>query len=228
MAHDLSVETRSVCVSATTLDRGQILQRLREFSAHWSDRIAGWRSDGVTGTESSFAQSFWSDLLACFDINAARIDLFERDAVRASTGNRGSIDVFQSGVFLGEAKSLGFDLDKAQSQALDYLAGGSVGKHEFPKYVVVTDFARIRIDELGEEASHVEFTIDQVPDHLDAMLFLAGHETVTRREEQHASIHAAELMAQLYEAMVGDEADQAVGDDLALEADADEDESVQR
>ena len=215
-------------MSATTLDRGQILQRLREFSAHWSDRIAGWRSDGVTGTESSFAQSFWSDLLACFDINAARIDLFERDAVRASTGNRGSIDVFQSGVFLGEAKSLGFDLDKAQSQALDYLAGGSVGKHEFPKYVVVTDFARIRIDELGEEASHVEFTIDQVPDHLDAMLFLAGHETVTRREEQHASIHAAELMAQLYEAMVGDEADQAVGDDLALEADADEDESVQR
>src|SRR5699024_3576465 len=117
---------------------------------------------------------------------------------------------------------------KAQPQASTSAAGGSVTKTEFPKYVVVTDFARIRIDELGEEASHVVFTIDQVPDHLDAMLFLAGHETVTRREEQHASIHAAELMAQLYEAMVGDEADQAVGDDLALEADADEDESVQR
>ena len=36
-------------------------------------------------------------------------------------------------------------------------------------------------------------------------------------------------MAQLYEAMVGDDADQAVGDDLALAEDAaDEDESVQR
>ena len=216
-------------MSATTLDRGQILQQLREFSTHWSERIAEWRKEKVTGTESSFAQSFWSDLLACFDINAARIDLFEREAIRATTGNKGSIDVFQSGVFIGEAKSLGVDLDKAQAQAQDYLAGGSVGQHEFPKYVVVTDFERIRIDQLGEDGSHVEFTIDQAPEHLDAMLFLAGHETVTRREEQDASIHAAQLMAQLYEAMVGDDADQAVGDDLALAEDAaDEDESVQR
>lgn len=216
-------------MSATTLDRGQILQQLQNFSTHWSERIAGWRTDKVTGTESSFAQSFWSDLLACFDINAARIDLFEREAIRASTGNKGSIDVFQSGVFIGEAKSLGVDLDKAQAQAQDYLAGGSVGPHEFPKYVVVTDFERIRIDQLGEDESHIEFTIDQVPAHLDAMLFLAGHETVTRREEQDASIHAAQLMAQLYEAMVGDEADQDVGADLALAEDADdEDESVQR
>ncbi|MDI6872445.1 MAG: hypothetical protein QME79_14060 [Bacillota bacterium] len=216
-------------MSATTLDRGQILQRLRDFSAHWSERIEQWRSDKVTGTESSFAQSFWSDLLACFDINAARIDLFEREARRASTGSRGSIDVFQSGVFIGEAKSLGFDLDKAQDQALDYLAGGSVGPHEFPKYVVVTDFARIRIDQLGDGASPVEFPVEQAPEHLDAMLFLAGHETVTRREEQDASIHAAQLMAQLYEAMVGDEADQDVVVDLVLTEDpGDKDESVQR
>ena len=216
-------------MSATTLDRGQILHQLRDFSTHWSERIAGWREDKVTGTESSFAQSFWSDLLACFDINAARIDLFEREAIRATTGNKGSIDVFQSGVFIGEAKSLGVDLDKAQAQAQDYLAGGSVGRHEFPKYVIVTDFERIRIDQLGEDGSHVEFTIDQAPEHLDAMLFLAGHETVTRREEQDASIHAAQLMAQLYEAMVGDEADQDVDVDLALAEDVDdEDEAVQR
>lgn len=216
-------------MSATTLDRGQILHHLRDFSTHWSERIAGWREDKVTGTESSFAQSFWSDLLACFDINAARIDLFEREAIRATTGNKGSIDVFQSGVFIGEAKSLGADLDKAQAQAQDYLAGGSVGRHEFPKYVIVTDFERIRIDQLGEDGSYVEFTIDQAPEHLDAMLFLAGHETVTRREEQDASIHAAQLMAQLYEAMVGDEADQDVDVDLALAEDVDdEDEAVQR
>src|SRR5699024_8960961 len=219
-----------VRVSATTLDRGQTLQRLREFSAHWSERIAGWRQEKVTGTESSYAQSFWSDLLACFEINAARIDLFEREAVRASTGNLGSIDVFQSGVFIGEAKSLGVDLDKAQAQAEDYLSGGSIGEHEFPRYVVVTDFARIRIDRLGG-GDPVEFPVEQAPDHLDAMLFLAGYETVTRREEEDASIHAAQLMAQLYEAMVGEEADQAVGDDLALDEDTDEndeDESVQR
>lgn len=34
-------------MSATTLDRGQILQQLRGFSAHWSERIAEWREEKV-------------------------------------------------------------------------------------------------------------------------------------------------------------------------------------
>lgn len=123
--------------------------------------------------------------------------------MRATTGRGGYIDVFQSGVFIGEAKSVGADLVKAHDQALDYLAGGSIGQHEFPKYVLVTDFARIRIDRLGDESWSVEFPVGQSPEHLDELLFLAGHETVTRAEEQDASIHAARLMAGLYAAMVG-------------------------
>lgn len=216
-------------MATTGVDRAEIRRRLREFATHWADTVQSWREEKTPHTEKSFAHSFWSDLLDCFGINAARLDLFERDAVRASTGQGGYIDMFQSGVFIGEAKSLGADLDAAQRQALDYLAGGSIGPHEFPKYVVVTDFARIRIDHLGEGSNPVEFAVADTADHLDTLLFLTGYETVTRREEQDASIHAAQLMAQLYEAMVGDEADQAVGDDLALAEDVDdEDESVQR
>lgn len=196
------------------------------MSAHWSETTAAWTAAGTKHTEKSFAQSFWSDLLGCFGINAARQDLFERDANRASTGNAGYIDVFWSGVFIGETKSLGADLDKAHQQALDYLAGGSIGNHEFPKYVIVTDFARIRIDRLGDQPWTSEFGIADAPDHIDELLFLAGYETITRAEQEDASIHAARLMAELYAAMVGDDADEAVGDDAPTDAN-DEDEQVQ-
>ena len=205
--------------------RGEALSALRIFAEHWAATVAEWAEDGTKHTEKSFAQSFWSDLLGCFGINAARRNLFERDANRATTGNTGYIDVFWSGVFIGEAKSLGANLDKAHDQALDYLAGGSIGSHEFPKYVLVTDFARIRIYRLGDEPWTSEFGIAAAPNHIDELLFLAGYETITRAEQEDASIHAARLMAELYEAMVGDDADETVGDDAPASSD-EEDEQV--
>ncbi|MCT2300209.1 GcrY protein [Dietzia cinnamea] len=214
-------------MATTGVDRGEIKRRLVDFANHWATTVRTWREDNTPHTEKSFAHSFWSDLLGCFGINAARLDLFERDAVRASTGRSGYIDVFQSGVFIGEAKSLGADLDKAHRQALDYLSGGSIGQHEFPKYVLVTDFARLRVDRLGDERTSVEIDVAHIAAHLDALLFLAGHETITRREEEHASIHAAQLMADLYTAMVGDDADEDVSDEAPTDPD-EEDAEIQQ
>lgn len=213
-------------MSSTVVDRGEIRRKLTEFAAHWAERTATWAAEGTAHTEKSYAQSFWSDLLACFGINAARRDLFERDAVRATTGRGGYIDVFWSGVFIGEAKSIGADLDKAHRQALDYLSGNSIAAHEFPRYVVVTDLARLRIDLLGDDPWSVEFTVGESGDHLDELLFLAGHETVTRAEEADANRDAAALMAQLYAAMVGDDADESVGDAAPTDPE-DEDAAVQ-
>ncbi|MCZ4657419.1 GcrY protein [Dietzia kunjamensis] len=212
-------------MSSTVVDRGEILRQLREFGAHWADSVATWVQEGTPHTEKSFAQSFWSDLLGCFDIHTARLDLFERDALRATTGRTGYIDIFQSGVFIGEAKSLGADLDAAHRQALDYLAGGSIGDHEFPKHVIVTDFARLRIDRLGAHPWTVEFGVGETSHHIDELLFLTGHEVISRDEEEDASIQAARLMAGLYAAMVGDDADEAVADDAPTEAE-DEDAAV--
>src|SRR5699024_4200575 len=111
------------------------------MSSFWQHRIASWRADGVTsGTEKRHAQQFWSDLLRCFAITPERIDVFERNANRASTGGGGFIDFFWSGVAIGEAKSLGHDLDAAYEQALDYLNGGSVSSHEWPIFILATDF----------------------------------------------------------------------------------------
>lgn len=210
-----------------TLDRESIRRSLTEFSNFWRDRIDGWKAHKITGTERSHAQQYWSDLLKCFGVVPERIDLFERDAARASTGGSGYIDLFWSGVVLGEAKSLGRDLDAAFGQALDYLAGGSVSDHEFPKYVLVADFENLRIDRLGDEPWTVQTSIEDIADHVDQLMFLAGRETVTKQDEVEASIAASRLMAGMYNAMLDEDADEGVGEDAA-ETPEDEDIAVQR
>lgn len=211
----------------TALDRATIRHRLLKFSTTWREKIDEWRASGQTHTEKSYAHLFWSDMLRCFDVIPERVDLFERDAQRASTGRAGFIDLFWSGVVIGEAKSLGRDLSAAQEQALDYLAGGSIGQHEWPKYTIVSDFERFQVVRLGDDGWTVEFTIDEAPEHVDQLLFLAGQETVTKREEIDASIHASRLMADLYTAMLSDEADNGVADEAAISPE-EEDEAVQR
>lgn len=207
--------------------RSTVKKNLDDFSHAWRKRIDGWKSDAKGATEKSAAQQFWSDLFRCFGIIPERIDLFERDAVRASTGRSGWIDLFWSGVVLGEAKSLGRNLDVAHTQALDYLAGGSIGQHEWPKYVIVSDFENIRLTRLGDEGWVETFTIDEIGSYLDQLRFLAGYETVTKQEEEEASIEASRLMAKLFTSMAGDDVDEATGDEAPTDPD-EEDEATQR
>lgn len=210
----------------TPITRAEVKARLDNFSHHWRERIDGWKADSTGHTEKSYAQQLWSDLFRCFGIIPERIDLFERDAARASTGNTGYIDLFWSGVVLGEAKSLGKDLDVAFDQALDYLAGGSIEDHEFPKYIIVSDFEHFRLTRLGDESWTVRFSIDEISSYLDQLRFLAGFETVTKQEEAEASIFASRIMADLFTAMVGDDVDEPVGDEAPTDPE-DEDSAVQ-
>lgn len=209
------------------MDRGTIRRQLQQMSTHWRGRIDGWRETNANHTEKSYAQQFWSDLLRSFGVIPERIDLFEKDATRATSGRTGYIDLFWSGVVIGEAKSLDKDLDGAYDQALDYLRGGSVGQHEFPRYVIVTDFENIHLTRLGDDGHTDQFTIDELADHVDQLMFLAGQEAVTKKEEEAASIHASRLMANLYTAMVGNDADEEVGDDAPTDPE-DEDWQVQK
>jgi hypothetical protein len=195
--------------------RGTIRDNLDKFSSRWRGVIDSWDENQRGHSESSHAQTFWSDLLRCFDVIPERINLFEKDAVRASTGHKGSIDVFQSGFFLGEAKSVGKDLAAAYNQALDYLAGGSIAQHEWPKYVIVTDFERVRIVPQGDTYWDITIPLGKLADHVDQLIFLAGREVVTPQEEKDASIDAAKIMARLYEAMTGTNADAPVGEEAA-------------
>ena len=190
-------------------------RNLDGFKHRWNERLDGWRSLDEGALERKYAQSYWAELLACFGITASRMDLFEQDAKRASSGQRGYIDLFWPGVVIGEAKKPGVDLQVAIDQARDYLLGGTVNDAEQPRYIIATDFYRIRLMRLGDPETrfNIEFPIEEITDHVDELKFLAGYEDkLTHVEQTQASIAASKIMANLFTAMVGDEVDEEVGD----------------
>ncbi|AJE68858.1 DNA methyltransferase [Corynebacterium glutamicum] len=215
--------------TAQTFDRAQIRRNLDDFTAFWLTRVQGWRENKETATEKKYAQQFWTELFNCFGVNAARMDLFEQDARRSSTGGTGYIDLFWPGVVIGEAKSLGVDLDIAHEQARDYLTGGSVSDFELPRYILCSNFETLRLSRLGDPDTRfdITFPLSDISDHIDQLRFLAGYETVTKKEEEEASIQASKLMATLFTAMAGDEVDEAIGDDAPTDPD-EEDERTQQ
>ncbi len=209
------------------ISRSEVKRELDKFVTVWIKRIQEWKTSGQGHTESSGAQQFWGSLLRCFGVIPERIDLFERDAKRATTGRTGYIDLFWSSVVIGEAKSIGKDLVKADSQALGYLAGGSIASHEWPKFVITTNFETIRLTKLGAEGWTEEFALEELADHVDQLMFLAGREEITKAEETEASIKASKLMADLFTAMTNPEVDESVGDEAPTNPE-DEDWKVQK
>ncbi|QNP94052.1 methylase [Corynebacterium wankanglinii] len=147
---------------------------LDKFKLHWRERLDSWTEAHQGAIEKKYAQSFWADFLACFGVSAARMDLFEQDARRASTGNTGYIDLFWPSVVIGEAKKPGVDLQLAVDQARDYLQGGSVSATEQPRYIIASDFETFRLIRLGapEQRFDVTFPLGEVTDHVDELKFL--------------------------------------------------------
>lgn len=195
------------------LSRDEIHRRLDSFRAHWLRELEEWKEQGLTGEEQKAAQRFWIDLFSCFGVSAQRMNLFERNARRGSTGGAGRIDLFYPSVVIGEAKKPGVSLEVAYEQALDYLNGGTVREFEMPRYVLCSNFEQFRLVRLGDAGFDISFGLSEVTDNLDALKFLAGYDAVTKQEEEKASIRASQLMAELFTAMAGDDVDEAVGDE---------------
>ena len=204
-------------------------RNLDRFKRRWRDRLDGWDSADQGALERKYAQSFWAELFECFGVTASRMDLFEQDARRASTGKAGYIDLFWPGVVIGEAKKPGVSLQVAIDQARDYLLGGTIKPAEQPRYIIASDFERLRLVRLGapEHRFDVEFPLAEITEHVDELKFVAGYEdTLTYQEQQDASIQASRLMADLFTAMVGDEVDEQIGDEAPTNPE-DEDAAVQ-
>src|SRR5699024_7538718 len=110
---------------------------------------------------------------------------------------------------------------------LDYLAGGSIASHEWRKFVIITNFETIRLTKLGDDGWTEEFHLEELADHVDQLMYLAGREEVTMGEETAASIAASRLMADLITAMTSTEVDEATGDEAPTNPE-DEDWHVQK
>lgn len=185
--------------AAKALSLNEIRARIDAFVTEWRDETS----------ENSESQSFWNEFFNCFGINRRRVASYEKWATRASTGNRGRIDVFWPSVLIAEQKSAGaMKDDSAEQQANDYLVGGDIKPSEHPRYIITSDFQTIRLTDLeatnGQQT--ITFPLTDFSKHVEDFAWIAGYQArkFSTDEEAAASVKAANLMANLYVALTGD------------------------
>lgn len=181
---------------STTLSLNEIQRRCAKMVSSWKDEPGEERQQG---------QSFVRDLLATFGIRRTKAALYERRARRSSTGRQGYIDALLPGLCLIEMKSRGKDLVEAENQALDYI--DSLPNAEQPRWVVTSDFGNIRVLDLYADSSEesIQFPLGYLQKNAKPLAFLAGYQNSLfgNREQERASIAAAQLMGDLYAALEG-------------------------
>jgi len=174
---------------------------LNEIRTRAGGFIRDWQ--GSAGDERQEANQFIRDLLAVYGITKTRAAFYEKRTKRSSTGRQGYIDALIPGVAVIEMKSATVkDLAEAEKQALDYI--DDLPKNETPRYVLTSNFKKLRLLDLEAPAGEDVFEFDLVEFvvNADRLRFFAGYtmKAATRAEQEAASIKAAKLMASLYEA----------------------------
>ncbi len=145
--------------------------------------------------EESYKQLFWSEFLAMFGIDSIQVGMFEQ-FVRKLGNSAGEIDYFWPGKVIIEHKSAGKNLEKALDQALEYMLG--IEKKDLPRYIIVSDFKRIRLIDLVDRRDDT-IKLEDLADNVEMFGFLAGYNK-KRIEGQHpVNVKAAEIMGRLYD-----------------------------
>ena len=176
-----------------------------KFSREW----AGVKS------ESAEKQTFWNEFFQVFGIKRRVVASFE-EAVKKISGDSGRIDLFWPRVLLVEHKSFGEDLRKAETQAFQYirdLASDPARRDEIPRYIIVSDFARIALHDLEPEEQRDlplfdqkrgithEFPLAEFHRHVQHFAFIPGYQQHKFQEQDPVNIEAVEIMGNLHDAL---------------------------
>jgi len=167
------------------LSWNEIKDRALKFSKEWAGE----------SREHAEAKTFWDEFFNVFGISRRRVATFE-EPVKKLNDEYGFIDLFWKGILLVEHKSKGKSLDKAYSQGLDYFNG--LKEYELPKYVLVSDFEKIRLYDL-EESAEKEFHTKDFHKNVKLFGFIAGYQKRIYKEQDPVNIKAAELMGKLHD-----------------------------
>jgi hypothetical protein len=151
-----------------------------------------------TTRERAEAQTFWNEFLEIFGVRRRRVAVFEK-AVKKTSGNYGAIDLFWRGVLLVEHKSRGQNLDKATSQAFEYLE--NLPENDLPKSVIISDFGDFRLFDLETDEEHA-FTLEELPDKIHLFGFISGYTKRTYKDQDPVNIAVAEKMGDLHDALL--------------------------
>lgn len=175
-----------------TLTWNEIRNRATAFAKDWAGE----------GSEREGSQSFWNDFFAVFGVDRRRTGIrFEKAAKRFGKKGQGRIDVFWPGLLLAEHKSAGEDLDAAYVQATDYFDG--LKDHELPRYVIVSDFARLRLTVLAT-GKHFDVPLTKLAANIARFGFIAGFEEAKVREEDEVNQRAVVQLGELHDALKKD------------------------
>jgi very-short-patch-repair endonuclease len=172
-----------------TLTRNEIRKRLAAFAKQWQS----------AHNEKSQAQTFWLRFYECFGIRAESATIYEQ-SVKKLGGNQGFIDSFIPGKLIVEHKSKGKDLDAAFNQASDYFL--SLHEEERPRYIITSDFARIRLYDLQAGGGYHQCKLSELPKKADWFMFLVEGELADYTEESEADRNAAYTISQFHEALL--------------------------
>jgi hypothetical protein len=187
------------------LSWNEIRHRAIKFGNDWSKAVS----------ETAEKQTFWNEFFEVFGVARKTVASFEAPVKKVS-GHDGFIDLFWKGVLLIEHKSAGGNLGKAQSQAFDYIqALAAEDKHnEIPRYVIVSDFARIVLYDLEADEQKglplfqgrrvqiaAEFALNEFHKNLRPFAFIAGYKQQKLDPEDPANLEAAKIMADLHDAL---------------------------
>lgn len=126
--------------------------------------------------EDAEAKTFWDEFFGVFGIKRRTVASFE-EPVKNLSGNWSYIDLFWPATLLVEHKSRGKPLDKAHSQAMEYIHAlkNAHRDDEIPRYVIVSDFARIALHDLEENTS-AEIELGDLHRHVDKFAFIPGYQ----------------------------------------------------
>jgi hypothetical protein len=169
------------------LSLSEIRRRSVEFVQQWKDE----------SSEDAEAKTFWDAFFQVFGQNRRQIARYEKLVMKAGS-KAGYIDLFWPSVCIVEHKSRGKDLDRAFMQALDYFPG--LTAEQLPRYVIVSDFARIRLYDLDEKTQD-EFVLEELPEKTHLFGFISGYVQRKFRDEDPVNVKAAELMGHLHDAL---------------------------
>jgi hypothetical protein len=171
------------------LSWNEIKDRALKFSNDWGEETK----------ERAEKDSFYNEFFHVFGIQRKKVATFE-EPVKKLSGNQGFIDLFWKGTLLVEHKSKGKNLDKAYTQALEYFPG--IKDYDLPKYIMVSDFDRIKLFDLEEKTEH-EFHVSELYKNVSLFGFIAGYQKRIFKEEDPVNIKAAELMGKFYDQLEG-------------------------
>lgn len=180
----------------------EVRDRAIEFARGWVE----------SASEHADKQTFWNEFFAVFGRERRTVASFEV-AVKSLHGTYNYIDLLWRGVLLVEHKTRGKSLTVAESQAFAYIEDlAREGRfEEIPRFVIVSDFARIALYDLepdeqadlslfaGRHYTVTNFPLTELHRYTRKFAFLRGERTVRVREEDPANQKAYDRMCELHD-----------------------------